>query len=243
MKSFINSIYKKNYRGEYVPVIGGILLMVVFIFIFGGLKSLGIWSFDQIAPILFLSIIIASTGFLDDIGGSKKYQGYRGHFGSLLHGEVTTGVLKAIVTLLTATLVLFAEKGFYYWLFIDASIVVLMTNLINLFDLRPGRAVKFVLLLFIPLLFVKNYIYLTAFIVIMLYLYFDLKGFVMLGDTGANMLGVITGYFYIKNIPSQIRITLFLVLILLNYLSEKMSFSNIIKKNRLLNWFDMLGRK
>ncbi|MFW6279334.1 MAG: hypothetical protein ACOC2G_04000, partial [Bacillota bacterium] len=94
------------------------------------------------------------------------------------------------------------------------------------------------------LLFVPSFISLfgPVFLVIVPYLYFEFREKIMLGDSGANLLGVILGYSFTFWSSLGGRFFLTLLLLFLNILSEKFSFSQYIAQNRVLNWLDELGR-
>ena len=74
--------------------------------------------------------------------GTGDRRGFRGHLGALRHGEVTTGAVK-LGGIGTAGIVSAALAGGPPAdMVINAGLVAGGANLLNLFDLRPGRAVK-----------------------------------------------------------------------------------------------------
>ena len=70
----------------------------------------------------------------------------------------------------------------------------------------------------------------------------DLRERVMLGDTGANVLGGVLGLVVVLECSRTSRNVIFVVLIALNLLSELVSFSRVIERVPPLRWFDRLGR-
>ena len=78
--------------------------------------------------------------------GSGKRRGLRGHLGALAHGEVTTGTVKLAglaATGLPARCCSAAPQGGEPAdVAVNAGLVAGGANLLNLFDLRPGRAIK-----------------------------------------------------------------------------------------------------
>ena len=86
-------------------------------------------------------------GVYDDLAGSGKRRGLRGHLGALANGEVTTGAVKlgglGATGLARALLLGSSSKA---WepadVAVNAGLVAGGANLLNLFDLRPGRAIK-----------------------------------------------------------------------------------------------------
>ncbi len=81
-------------------------------------------------------------GGYDDLAGSGGRRGFRGHLGALAHGEVTTGAVKLGgigATGLAASALL---GGGALDVTVNAGLIAGGANLLNLFDLRPGRAIK-----------------------------------------------------------------------------------------------------
>jgi hypothetical protein len=197
----------------------------------------------------------AAFGVLDDLRGSGKRRGLRGHLGALRHGEVTTGSVKlagiGAVGVLGAVL-LGERDGSPVDRAINAGLISGGANLINLFDLRPGRAIKVAALtagligslsaatgrggagaaaVAAPLG--------TALAV----LPDDLAERAMLGDAGANALGAMLGAAASATLPRPARLGLLAVIIALTGISEKVSFTKVIARTPALNWLDMLGRR
>ncbi len=88
-------------------------------------------------------------GALDDLKGSSKRRGLRGHLGALAHGEVTTGAVKLVgigATGAAGALLLRRPGGSPLDCAVNAALIAGAANLLNLFDLRPGRAIKVAIL-------------------------------------------------------------------------------------------------
>ncbi len=239
-------LLKENYRGETVLVIGGLLLAA---------GSLPFWFFlfwsgqvnkADFNKYIFIVLIITTTGLLDDIAGSKNSKGLRGHFGSLMEGKLTTGIIKVIAISFTTLLIVFSEEALSLQeKIINSGIIILMSNFLNLLDLRPGRSIKFFLIISFSILKrADNWLYFLPYYLPMLpYLPFELRGLVMLGDAGANLLGFVLGYNLVNSIISlEAKYLVLLALLFLTLLSERHSYTSIIEKNRVLKWLDNLGR-
>ncbi len=90
----------------------------------------------------------ALFGGYDDLRGSAARRGFRGHLEALARGEVTTGAVKMAgiggTGLAAAALLggISADAGSGTDLVVNAGLVAGAANLLNLFDLRPGRALK-----------------------------------------------------------------------------------------------------
>ena len=92
-----------------------------------------------------------ALGALDDLAGDSSSKGLRGHLTALAHGELTTGAVKilglAVTGLVSAALVDRPRAGGARALgavdtLVAGAVVAGAANLLNLLDLRPGRALK-----------------------------------------------------------------------------------------------------
>jgi UDP-GlcNAc:undecaprenyl-phosphate/decaprenyl-phosphate GlcNAc-1-phosphate transferase len=81
-------------------------------------------------------------GVLDDLRGSAGRRGLRGHLGALAHGEVTTGTVKLAGLAASGLGAALLEGGGPADVAINCGLIAGGANLLNLFDLRPGRAIK-----------------------------------------------------------------------------------------------------
>ncbi len=91
----------------------------------------------------------AAFGAYDDLKGSGDRRGFRGHLGALASGEVTSGAVKIVgigATGLVASVLVGAGQGAGGGsaadVVINTGLIAGGANLLNLFDLRPGRAIK-----------------------------------------------------------------------------------------------------
>ena len=84
----------------------------------------------------------AAFGGYDDLAGSGSRRGFRGHLGALVHGEVTTGAVKLGGIGATGLASAMLLGGGPADVAVNAGLVAGGANLLNLFDLRPGRALK-----------------------------------------------------------------------------------------------------
>lgn len=240
------NLVKKNYKGNKVLAIGGFILSLGTLPIWYILFKFNYIDYNIFSRYIFIGLMIGTTGFLDDIAGNKESQGLKGHFFSLFRGKLTTGIIKVIVISFSAILLVNSNMAFTLEeRILDIGIIILLTNFLNLLDLRPGRSIKFFLIISIFLLNKgKVWLYfLPYYLIIFLYLPYELKGLLMLGDSGANILGFVLGYTLVNSIASiEVKYIILLSLFIVTLLSEKYSFSSIIMKNRVLNWLDNLGR-
>jgi hypothetical protein len=186
-------------------------------------------------------------GVYDDLAGSGKRRGLRGHLGALANGEVTTGAVKLGglgVTGLASALLLGGDPAD---VMINAGLVAGGANLLNLFDLRPGRAIKVATL---SAALIKagapergGQAVAAPLGAALALLPDDLGERAMLGDAGANALGAMLGGAAAVSLPRPARIALLAGIVALTGASEKISFTKVIERTPPLRWLDMLGRR
>ncbi len=240
-----------NYRGDRIPVSVGVLFFIVpSVLLLGALNVHPDGAYLGLVP-AFVMVTggMSFLGLIDDLYGSRRATGLRGHLRRLLHGEFTTGALKAIGGLVIAFVVSWATtptRGSEVLL--NTLVIALAANALNLLDLRPGRAGKGFLLgsglLFAaawgsPLLVFPAVVTgsLTA------YLPTDLRARGMMGDAGANVLGVTLGLTaaWVLAWPAKLGVLAFLIS--LHLFTERYSLTEVIVRNRVLDFVDRLGRK
>jgi hypothetical protein len=180
----------------------------------------------------------AAFGAYDDLAGSGDRRGFRGHLGALRHGEVTTGAVKLGGIGLTGLASAAITGGAPADVVINAGLVAGGANLLNLFDLRPGRAIKVAVASGAPAV-TGTAAPLGAALAL---LPEDLGERAMLGDAGANALGAMLGA-AAAGLPRPARIALLAGIAGLTAASEKVSFTKVIARTPALNWLDMLGRR
>jgi hypothetical protein len=203
-------------------------------------------------------------GVLDDLRGSAARRGLRGHLGALAHGEVTTGTVKLAGLAGSGLGAALLEGGAPVDVAINAGLVAGGANLLNLFDLRPGRAIKVAALSACLIAAggrggrgmagrqgTDGGTVRTAGLVAvaapagaaLALLPADLAEQAMLGDAGANALGALLGAAAARSLPRPARLGLLAGIAALTVASEKVSFTKVIAASPPLNWVDMLGRR
>lgn len=237
---------RENYRHDQVPVAGGLTFPITILLCYLVIQLSNGYVGNRYTLYLIALMGMAFLGFIDDMLGQRDSLGFRGHFTRLLKkGELTTGALKALGGGIIAIYVsLFYSRTLVEFV-VNVLVVALFTNSMNLFDLRPGRCVKAFLLFFIPLLvfFEADYIlFMPIAGAVLAYFLYDLKAQVMMGDTGSNVLGVTLGIMAVYGLDLSVRVMLLILLLLLHIYTERYSLSKTIEDNRLLRWFDRLGR-
>lgn len=188
----------------------------------------------------------AGFGCYDDLAGHGSRRGFRGHLGALARGEVTSGAVKLAGIGLTGLGAGALLGGPAADIIINAGLVAGGANLVNLFDLRPGRAAKVVLAAG-ALLAAGPGAGGTAAAVptgaALALLPDDLGERAMLGDAGANALGAMLGAAAAATLPRRARAGTLAVVTALTAASEAVSFTRVIECTPPLRWLDRLGRR
>ncbi|AOY77083.1 glycosyltransferase [Clostridium formicaceticum] len=241
------NVVGKNYKGDTIPIGMGITFIPVMLCNF----FLMILLLKDLQEVIFIFLTGITTmgfaGIIDDLIGNKSASGFKGHFSRFFKGELTTGMLKAGVGGVIAFMISWIYSVGIIEFFINAFVIALFTNLLNLLDLRPGRALK--TYLFIAVIFlVIGIAGITKMILFSIigycigYLPQDLKARSMMGDVGSNTLGITLGIITIISFSIKVKVVLLILLLLVHTISEKYSLSKVIKSNYILNYLDELGR-
>lgn len=252
-----SNLLKPNYRSEKIPAAAGLIFVMILPFTMGLGLLMAINSFMSAHTVLFLTVTLGMglAGLLDDCLGNHQAKGFKGHLKAFFkERKLTTGVLKAFFGGIIALVFSIANVrlngfGHYPWMIvIDFFLVALSANILNLFDLRPGRAGKVFCFIFaLILLLSKNFIsfiglFFPVLVILLIYLPYDLKAKMMMGDVGSNTLGAALGVMMVWMLSDFGKIIALLIFFILQIAAEKVSFSKIIDKYGPLKYLDQLGR-
>jgi hypothetical protein len=268
---------RTNHRGETVTLLEGpaaAIGAIAGVLAQAGLQSLaapaeGRGAWRAAAAITVAGAGGAAFGAYDDLAGSSDRRGFRGHLGALRHGQVTTGAVKLAGIGATGMASAALSGGNAADFVINTGLVAGVANLLNLFDLRPGRAIKAAVaasaLVLVggplsqgglggravpprsggsrgvvpPGLAPPLAPPLAAALAL---LPEDLDERAMLGDAGANALGAMIGAAACR-LPRSARVAVLAGTAWLNLVSEKVSFTKVIERTPALRRLDMLGRR
>lgn len=250
---------RPNYAGREIPLAAGLHLVLL-------VPTLGTLAVLAGVPAAPAPLIAASTlclcgfglaGLVDDVLGTAGHKGFLGHFRALLReGRLTSGAIKALFGGVIALLTALALAAFYprvfgpwYQVVVNTLLLASAANLLNLFDLRPGRAGK-IFYLGLGLCAAMSWrmdlyggpVFLVAVALFPLFRA-DLRGRLMLGDTGANLLGATLGLAMALWLTWHAKLAALVLLLALQALSERFSFSRAIERVGILRSLDSWGRE
>lgn len=234
-----------NFRGRRVSLAGGPALGLS-----ASLAAAAGAGPGLAAPALVAGLGATAVGRFDDIVGARPDQaavkGLRGHLLALLGGRLTAGTVKAAGLAATglAAAALLPGRRRAIDVALAAGLIAGTANVLNLLDLRPGRALKAGLVVGVPLTggpvggLAAGPVGAAAGL-----LPSDLDERVMLGDAGANSLGALLGLALAARTGTRGRAALLAGLIALTLASEKVSFTAVIESTSWLRPIDRVGRR
>jgi len=246
---------RTNHRGEPVSMLEGPAVAA-------GVLAGALVAPDRAAAATVLATATgAAFGVVDDLAEDveDRRKGLRGHLGALAQGKVTTGGLKvlgigagALLSAAVATPRTDASgtrRGLLGWgadVALNGALVASSANLVNLLDLRPGRALKASTLTALPLVLAPGAGATGAAAVVGASAAAaggDLAETDMLGDGGANALGAALGASVVLSAPRPVRLAALAATVGLTLVSEKVSFTKVVEATPVLRDIDRWGRR
>jgi UDP-GlcNAc:undecaprenyl-phosphate/decaprenyl-phosphate GlcNAc-1-phosphate transferase len=252
---------RPNYRARALPFPFGVLALaaaliaLIPLMLVQVLGSADVFH-PEVFPIAVYVLGVLALGLIDDTLGERALEhgdgatvprGWRGHADALLSGQLSTGVLKAAGSLGLALLAMsWLGLSDGRWL-LATAVLVLATNVFNLLDLRPGRAIKVFVLLGIGLgagsgearpLWSLGLFAAPALVAGL----FDLRERAMLGDTGSNLLGALAGLWLVLALSGTGQLVALALLVAITVYGELRSISALVERTPLLRQLDCLGR-
>ena len=249
------ALRRRNYRDHELATAGGILLVLALVPIEAvrallELLDLGREGSSAARALVLLACLgFGLLGFVDDLLGTPDDRGFRGHLKALREGRITTGMMKlAGGGALAFVLVASARPEGGWRLLADALVVALAANLVNLLDRAPGRAIKASLVTVVPLALAAGSGAVGLALAPVLggaagLLGDDLRERLMLGDTGANVLGAALGLAAVLELGEGTRLVVLAALVAVNVAAEVVSLSSVIDRTPPLRALDRLGRR
>ena len=239
---------RTNYRGRTVSLAGGPALAA------GATlgAALGAPGPAVAAAAITAGATAGAVGLYDDLVGGRPEQqakGFAGHLGALREGRITSGLVKvagvgAAGLAASALLARSGERrGGPIDMLLGAGVIAGTANLVNLLDLRPGRAIKAGAVIGAPLALGRGGGVAAGTLGAAAALApDDLGEQIMLGDAGANALGALLGVALAARTGPAGRAVALAVLTALTAASEKVSFTQVIQRTPGLRQLDEMGR-
>ena len=241
---------RRNYADRPVSLLGGLSQAV-------GLSGALLAARPPGRAAALAAASAGALGGVDDLTereADRHVKGLRGHLTALRQGQVTTGALKIVgigTGALLASLALprgrsgsMAGRAVHH--LSGAALIAGSANLLNLFDLRPGRALKVAGGLGAAISLAGGPgapVAATVAGAAAAGLRDDLTERTMLGDTGANALGATIGTALAAHPSRTLRGSALAAVVGLTLLSEKVSFSRVIEATPVLDAVDRWGRR
>jgi UDP-N-acetylmuramyl pentapeptide phosphotransferase/UDP-N-acetylglucosamine-1-phosphate transferase len=232
---------RANYRGVELPLSLGPAFVVA---VTAGWVAL---ERDALRSAVGGLLLLGLFGWIDDRFASET-RGIVGHLRSLLGGRVTTGILKILAGFAAAVFVVFNLGEPLLRKVVGVVLIAAATNLANVLDVAPGRALK----AFLPVqAVVLSAVWGSPAAVIiaasiggaLAVLPFDLRERGMLGDAGSNPLGYLAGVGLYLALPLWALIVALGAVLALQVLAETVTLSRVIAAVPPLRWYDRLGRR
>ncbi len=237
---------RQNLAGRNIPTSAGLAFLPIILMLLVASPTGWVSLADDAAWYLAYSLVAGVVGFADDRWGGVRERGFAGHFGALSGGRVTTGLVKVLV--LGGGAVVFGVLAFGVgWLALYAAFLLAgCANLANLLDVRPGRALKFVGIPVVVLMFLAPHGVVLAVAGVVggavALFYFDVRGRIMLGDAGAAIWGAVLGYLVVTSGPGVVWWVAGVAVIGLTAVAEFSSISQVIEEVGALRRLDLWGR-
>ncbi|WP_454854815.1 hypothetical protein [Promicromonospora soli] len=237
---------RTNHRGEPISLLEGPAVTA------GLVAGAAVGGGNAPGATAFATAAAGAFGLVDDLAEdtSVRTKGLKGHLGALKEGHLTTGGLKVLgisgSALLAAAVGTRRSGGAFGHLVdvgLNGALIGGTANLINLFDLRPGRALKAGAAASLPFMLGGAGATGAVLGASAAAAPGDLGEKDMLGDGGANALGALVGSQIAFGAPRALRWAALAGVVGLMLASEKVSFSKVIAGNEWLNKVDMLGRR
>jgi UDP-N-acetylmuramyl pentapeptide phosphotransferase/UDP-N-acetylglucosamine-1-phosphate transferase len=244
---------RRNHRGEPVTLLEGPA------FAAGALSGVVLGAAIEgrtKAAAVLATAGAAGLGAYDDLAGDGSSRGLSGHLRALRRGEVSTGAVKVGGLAVTGLLAAAAlpprpgepatGAGRVADIALSGALVAGTANLVNLLDLRPGRALKAVVGLGALTALgggPAGRLAASAVGAAATSLRPDLGERAMLGDTGANAAGALLGLAWVRGLSRPARLFALAAVTGLTLASERVSFSAVIDRTPALRAVDQLGRR
>lgn len=242
VKSPPERLIRTNHAGRAVPAVlgdalcAGALVGVLVMALGTAISEAWGPSYGRMLSATALVVaVLWAAGRWDDSRGDERPRGFSGHIGAARGGRVTGGLVKLVAGGL-AGLAAGALVTPGWRALVTGAVIALAANFVNLLDRAPGRAGKVGLLVALPMIGSRPWLAGSAALLgaLLACMFWDLREKGMLGDAGANPLGGVLGLGLAVSLDDTGRLVALAVLLALNLLSERYSFSRAIDATPVL---------
>lgn len=239
-------IRERNYRGKDLWIGTGAIIPLTLLLLIPVKNALNLE--ENWRDVTLVSVLLGIVGLYDDRFGLKTVKGIKGHLQYFfMHKKISSGLIKVFGICFVGLMISLLLYNDFITILLSTAVFSIWTNIINLLDVRPGRAIKgvFLILLLLVVLYGNWLQIIDTLLVIWILVLFliDVKEIGMLGDTGSNILGGIVGYWIITKCSIFAQFLFFIVGLYLTFYAEKNSFSAWIEKHPLIKKIDHWGRQ
>jgi hypothetical protein len=240
------SLATANHRGVLVPRVLGLALALcatASTVLYAAVRDAGATAWGALAGVL----LVFAAGLIDDLAPVGP-RGLRNHMRELASGRMTTGILKLLVIVGASVVIIALQPGRAGYARATAVVLVAASaNVWNGLDVRPGRALKAFVVICVPFFIWGHLANVPAMAGLaagaIVALPFDLTERAMLGDGGANALGLAAGVAVADVLPDPWMPVAAAAAVGLNVLADTVTFSRVIEATPPLRWADALGRR
>ncbi|NEU29583.1 hypothetical protein GN156_02125 [bacterium LRH843] len=235
-----------NYESKWVPYSLGVVVLYSYAMLYefkpNPVEALSFPAFVYVFGIWLL-------GFIDDLFGKPFPKGLKGHIHYAIKNRlITTGLLKALGTVMFAILYLWMQQQVTSAFFTGLSSLFLLIGLphvMNLFDTRPLRVWKVAFCMTVLVIVVSplpSFLFVITLLAVF-YISFVLEGHrkAMLGDNGATVIGAIVAIVVVNHTGSLIQFSALLFVVFIIIIAETTSISTIIERWSMLRFIDQIG--
>lgn len=240
------NLRRVNFHGVSIPAGFGFLIVTASVPVY--LLMLAVRPHDAQTWMLLVAVIgFGTIGLIDDIFGTRRAGGFHGHLGLLRHGKLSTGLAKMAVGGILGLGLGGVIAGFRpAETVVNGLLISLSANLLNLLDLRPGRAVSCFWVGMLALAAARYGVpsmrreLIPVLIPTVWLTFLDRSAKVMLGDAGSNLLGAVMGLALACETGFLVKLALIAFMIGVHAYAEKYSISKLIESNKALRSVDRL---
>jgi UDP-GlcNAc:undecaprenyl-phosphate GlcNAc-1-phosphate transferase len=227
---------RRNYRGRRVIFPLGVLLLATAGFaLTAGLNR---W-------LVFLCSV-AYLGLIDDLAGGEP-RGWRGHGRAVARGELSTGAIKAVGTVVLSAYAAAGNGATGGRFLAEVLVLALAAHLGNLLDTRPGRVEKALAATILVVCVASRSLGPVAPIgplvaAVALGSWLTLSERAMWGDTGASAIGGMIGVLLVTSLSAPGIALALALLVAISLYGEFRSISAVIERVPLFERLDSVGR-